>query len=331
MCVDALVGTCGRLGVCSRACAPHAAGVCNATTVCPRKHARWWRLCVCVYVCARASVCLSVCLCVYGDLSAGCVCVWQLGQTAMDEMSMLGLQLATGAAVDSATRGVAEGGGAGRTGKSFLLKRETDEQLAHLQEARAATATSLQVAQRTTSENLTALQMSIDAMTQQTLHHLGGIGENLPSGISPVGKPTMQIIGQVVGFTSVIGSWIVGGVSTAVDAGLEAAGQTVDAGIRGGESALMGVQTCMSAAQTEFVLGVEGAAIMENMINIHEAEFKHEYSDIGYMQLARGISAYSSLQQLARPDYIHAGTHLHLCAVMRRRGVGMVYYGVGVV
>jgi hypothetical protein len=70
---------------------------------------------------------------------------------------------------------------------------------------------------------------------------------------------------------------------------------------------------------------------MENMINIHEAEFKHEYSDIGYMQLARGISAYSSLQQLARPDYIHAGTHLHLCAVMRRRGVGMVYYGVGVV
>ncbi len=149
-------------------------------------------------------------------------------------------------------------------------------------------------------------------MTQQTLHHLGGIGENLPSGISPVGKPTMQIIGQVVGFTSVIGSWIVGGVSTAVDAGLEAAGQTVDAGIRGGESALMGVQTCMSAAQTEFVLGVEGAAIMENMINIHEAEFKHEYSDIGYMQLARGISAYSSLQQLARPDYIHAGAYLTL-------------------
>jgi len=124
-----------------------------------------------------------------------CVCVWQLGQTAMDAMSMLGLQLATGAAVDAATRGVAEGGGAGRTGKNFLLKRETDEQLAHMQETRAATATSLQEAQRTTSENFTALQMSIDAMTEQTLDHLGGIGENLPSGISPVASPRSLVRG----------------------------------------------------------------------------------------------------------------------------------------
>ena len=63
----------------------------------------------------------------------------------------------------------------------------------------------------------------------------------------------------------------------------------------------------MSAAQTQFVLGVEGAAILENMFNIHEAEFRRIYSDIGYMQLARGISAYACLQQLARPSYIHAG------------------------
>jgi len=63
----------------------------------------------------------------------------------------------------------------------------------------------------------------------------------------------------------------------------------------------------MSGAQTQFVLGVEGAAILENMFNIHEAEFRRIYSDIGYMQLARGISAYACLQQLARPSYIHAG------------------------
>jgi len=235
-----------------------------------------------------------------GDLSAGCV--GQVGQRGLDEMSMFGLQTVSGAAVDEGTRGTAEG-----TGRSFLFKRETDEQLVRLRETREATAKSLQVAQRDAADSMAALKLGMEAMTQQTLDRFADIGESLPAGITPVGKPTMQLIGQVVGFTSVIGSWIVGGVSTAVDAGLGAAEKTVDAGIRGGESALSGVQTVMSAAQTEFVLGVEGAAIMENMINLHEAEFKQEYSDIGYMQLARGISAYSSLQQLSRPDYIHAG------------------------
>jgi hypothetical protein len=47
------------------------------------------------------------------------------------------------------------------------------------------------------------------------------------------------------------------------------------------EATLSGIQTVMSAAQTEFVLGIEGCAILENMINIHDAEFREIYSDIG--------------------------------------------------
>ena len=223
----------------------------------------------------------------------------QIGQARLDQMSWAGLQTLQGAAVDGQTQGT--------EGRTFLFKRETDEQLEAMRHARESTAASLQMAKHDTAIKMAAAKLGIETMAQETIDRFAAMGERLPPGLSTVGKPTMQLIGQVVGFTSVIGSWIVGGTSSAVDAALGATDKAVDAGIRGGESALSGVQTVMSAAQTEFVLGVEGAAIMENMINIHEAEFKAEYNDIGYMQLARGISAYSALQQMSRPEYIHSG------------------------
>jgi len=55
----------GDAWVRARACAPHAAGMCIATTACPRKHTRWRRLCVCVCVCARARARLCVFVCVW--------------------------------------------------------------------------------------------------------------------------------------------------------------------------------------------------------------------------------------------------------------------------
>ena len=223
----------------------------------------------------------------------------QLGQARLDQMSWAGLQTLQGAAVDGQTQGT--------EGRSYLLKRETDVQLEVMRHARESTSESLRMAQLETAGKMAAAKIGIEVMAQETIDRFAAMGEQLPPSLSVVGKPTMQLVGQVVGFTSVIGSWIVGGTSTAVDTALGVTDKVVDASIRTGESALSGVQTVMSAAQTEFVLGVEGAAIMENMINIHEAEFRMEYSDIGYMQLARGISAYSALQQMSRPAYIHAG------------------------
>ena len=214
-------------------------------------------------------------------------------QASLDQMSALGLQPALG--------------GAENGDRNFLLKRETDDQLERIRQTRERTAAAMQLAQTDASASMHALRIGLDHITQEAIDRFAAAGESLPAGLTPVGKPTMQLVGKVVGFTSVIGSWIVGGAEKVVDAALGASEVVADSTLRGGEAALSGVQTVMSAAQTEFVLGVEGAAIMENLINIHEAELKYAYSDIGYQQLARGISAYSALQQLTRPQYVHAG------------------------
>jgi len=229
----------------------------------------------------------------------------QIGQAAMDNMSVMGLQNMSGALVHDPTQAAPKSGGS--EGQGPFMQQHTDAQLEYMRQTRARAASSLQTAAHTSHDQMAGVRVSMEVLSRQTIRKFAEFGEKLPPVLSPIGRPTMQLIGQMVGFTSVIGSWIVGGSSQVVCGALGATERAADASIRAAEASLSGLQTVMSAAQTEFVLGVEGAAIMENLINIHEAEFRHIYTDIGYMQLARGMSAYTCLQQLARPNYLHDG------------------------
>ena len=220
-------------------------------------------------------------------------------------MSVLGIQHLSGANVDEHSQAAPHSWGS--SGQQPVGKATTDAQLEALRGARSRASSSLQAAARNTADEMAAAKVCIKHVASDTARFLASAGESAPRELAAIVRPTTQVIANIVGFSSVIGSWIVSGSSQLVSGTLGAVDSASGASIGAAEAALNGVQTLMSAAQTQFVLGVEGAAILENMFNIHEAEFREIYNDIGYMQLARGISAYACLQQLARPSYIHAG------------------------
>ena len=94
----------------------------------------------------------------------------------------------------------------------------------------------MQLAQTDASASMHALRIGLDHITQEAIDRFAAAGESLPAGLTPVGKPTMQLVGKVVGFTSVIGSWIVGGAEKVVDAALGASEVVADSTLRGGEA-----------------------------------------------------------------------------------------------
>jgi hypothetical protein len=55
------------------------------------------------------------------------------------------------------------------------------------------------------------------------------------------------------------------------------------------------------------VVGVEGAAIMETLINIFQLEVANRFPEVTLMQISRGLIAYSGLQRLAKARWSHAG------------------------
>ncbi len=99
---------------------------------------------------------------------------------------------------------------------------------------------------------------------------------------------------------------MVSAASRTVASGFETVGRITEVTLDTSATILHGVQSVISAAEANIVIGVEGAAIMENLINTFNCEFMC-FPEVTLMQISRGMVAYSALQALAKPDWSFPG------------------------
>jgi len=169
-------------------------------------------------------------------------------------MSVIGIQNLSGANVDVVSQAAPRSWNTQHGGSSKKLplgKATTDAQLEALQTARSRASTSLQTAARDTADEISAANVSLQKGTSEIVRQLALAGEGVPRELAAIAKPTTQLISQIVGFSSVIGSWIVSGSSQLVSGAFGAADLANNVSIGAAEAALNGVQTLMSAAQTQ--------------------------------------------------------------------------------
>ncbi len=99
---------------------------------------------------------------------------------------------------------------------------------------------------------------------------------------------------------------MVSAASRTVVTGFEAVGRVTEVTLDTSAAILHGVQSVISAAEAQVVFGVEGAAIMENLINTFNSEFSC-FPEVTLMQISRGMVAYSALQAMAKPHWSFPG------------------------
>jgi hypothetical protein len=177
-----------------------------------------------------------------------------MGQAGLDAMSVIGIQNLSGVNVDVVSQAAPRSWNTQHGGSSKQLplgKATTDAQLEALQTARARASTSLQTAARDTADEMAAANESLQKGTSDIVRQLALAGDGVPRELAAIAKPTTQLISQIVGFSSVIGSWIVSGSSQLVSGAFGVADLANNVSIGAAEAALNGVQTLMSAAQTQ--------------------------------------------------------------------------------
>ena len=172
-------------------------------------------------------------------------------------MSVIGIQNLSGTNVDVVSQAAPRSWNTQHGGSSQKLplgKATTDAQLEALQTARSRASTSLQTAARDTADELSAANVSLQKGTSEIVRQLALAGEGVPRdlpALAAIAKPTTQLISQIVGFSSVIASWIVSGSSQLMSGAFGAVDLANNVSIGAAEAALNGVQTLMSAAQTQ--------------------------------------------------------------------------------
>eukprot|EP00286_Rhodomonas_abbreviata_P024350 CAMPEP_0181314168 /NCGR_PEP_ID=MMETSP1101-20121128/14664_1 /TAXON_ID=46948 /ORGANISM="Rhodomonas abbreviata, Strain Caron Lab Isolate" /LENGTH=489 /DNA_ID=CAMNT_0023421223 /DNA_START=24 /DNA_END=1489 /DNA_ORIENTATION=+ len=129
-------------------------------------------------------------------------------------------------------------------------------------------------------------------------------------GILAVGGPagaTVVAVGGVVGAGSYLGGWITEKVGEGAALGIEFSGVVTEKSLYASEGLISGINSVLTNTQMEILLGREGAAVFQHVIDIHKTELAETMSDTSFFELIQGMVAYTCLQRALQVTYSNRG------------------------
>lgn len=128
-------------------------------------------------------------------------------------------------------------------------------------------------------------------------------------GLVAVGGPagaTVAAVGAGIGASSWIGGWFAEKVGEGAALGFDITGVLTEKTLHVSDRLIQGINSLLTKTQAEVLLGDEGAAVLEHVMEIHK-ESRDVVSDATYMQIVRGMIAYACLQRAMHVSYSNRG------------------------